>query len=44
MKKQVIFKNNNLKTAGNLYLPDGMDAKLTAFFGDNIFKKKTLVF
>jgi hypothetical protein len=39
MKKQVKLKNNNLKMAGNLYLPDGMDAKLTAFFGNNIFKK-----
>ena len=39
MKKQVTFKNNNLKMAGNLYLPDGMDAKLTEYFGNNIFKK-----
>jgi hypothetical protein len=39
MKKQVKLKNNNLRMAGNLYLPDGMDAKLTAFFGNNILKK-----
>jgi len=39
MKKQVKLKNSNLKMAGNLYLPYGMDAKLTAFFGNNILKK-----
>ena len=30
------IQKNNLKMAGNLYLPDGMDAKVTAFFGSNI--------
>jgi hypothetical protein len=41
MKKQVKLKNNNLQMAGNLYLLDGMDAKLTAFFDNNILKKDT---